>query len=103
MIVYLAPCNFKTPVIFNLCVLIPSIFAPKEFRKLATSVTSGSNAAFSIIVVPLAKTDANKILIVAPTEGKSRGIKFPNNFFVFYNVPFFVSFIFTLSNLKPVL
>ena len=58
----------------------PWIFAPIEFKKFAKSHISGSSAAFSMIVVPCAKTDAIKIFSVAPTDGKSKYILFPLSF-----------------------
>jgi UDP-N-acetylglucosamine 1-carboxyvinyltransferase len=45
-----------------------SIRAPIAIRHLAKSVISGSRAAFSITVVPLARTAAIRAFSVAPTE-----------------------------------
>ena len=64
--------NFFTPFIFILSVPAPIMLAPAEFKKFATSTICGSLAAFSIIVVPFAKTLASIILIVAPTETISK-------------------------------
>ena len=59
----------------------PFTFAPNKFKKLAKSHISGSSAAFSIIVTPSASIDAISIFSVAPTDGKSKYILFPTNFF----------------------
>ncbi len=47
---------------------MPSIRAPIAHRHLARSVISGSRAAFSMTVVPLARTAAINAFSVAPTE-----------------------------------
>ena len=49
----------------------PSICAPISTSIAAMSWISGSRAAFSMIVVPLASTAAIMIVSVAPTLGKS--------------------------------
>ena len=41
--------------------------APMLFKRVATSMISGSRAAFSMTVRPLALTAAIMVLIVAPT------------------------------------
>ena len=46
----------------------PEIFAPIAVRHLARSATSGSRAAFSITVWPLARVAAISMTWVAPTE-----------------------------------
>ena len=50
----------------------PLILAPILFKKLATSTTWGSLAAFSSMVCPSARAAAIIILMVAPTETTSR-------------------------------
>ena len=50
----------------------PFILAPIVFRNVATLTISGSFAALSITVFPLALTAASIILIVAPTDAKSK-------------------------------
>ena len=47
---------------------MPSILAPILMRQSATSPISGSRAAFSMTVSPLASAAANRTLCVAPTE-----------------------------------
>lgn len=51
---------------------IDRIFAPMLFRKLATSTTWGSFAAFSMVVFPSAMAAAIIILMVAPTDTLSK-------------------------------
>ena len=58
----------------------PWILAPILLRKIATSKISGSRAAFSMIVVPLAKVAAVIIDKVAPTLTFSITIRCPLNF-----------------------
>ena len=72
IIEYSEACNLFTPEILITSVPAPLTFAPIELRKLATSTTCGSFAAFSITVFPSANTDASIILIVAPTDTVSR-------------------------------
>lgn len=50
----------------------PEICAPMAFRKFARSTMCGSLAQFSMIVMPLHKTAASRMFIVAPTETISR-------------------------------
>ena len=63
--------NSSTPSTSIVVVPIPSILAPIEVRKSARSASSGSRAAFSITVRPLAATAAMRRFSVAPTLGKS--------------------------------
>ena len=56
------------PWIHKVDVPSPSMRAPILIRQLATSTTSGSRAAFSIRLSPLASTAAIRALCVAPTE-----------------------------------
>ena len=62
----------STPTIVNVDEPIPEICAPISTSKSHKSATSGSRAAFSIIVSPLACTAAVRMFSVAPTDGKSR-------------------------------
>ena len=55
----------------------PITCAPMRLRNAARSVTSGSRAAFSITVVPLASTAAHMRFSVAPTLGNSSTIRAP--------------------------
>ena len=57
-----------TPSIVISLVPSPIIWAPIFFNILTMSTISGSLAAFSIIVVPSAKTAANNEFSVAPTD-----------------------------------
>ena len=50
----------------------PDIFAPIEIKNSPKSTTSGSRAAFSIVVVPFASVAAVIIFSVAPTLGNSK-------------------------------
>ena len=61
----------------------PTISAPIVFKKLAKSTISGSCAAFWILEEPSAKTDANIIFSVAPTDGKSKQTSAPTSFGAF--------------------
>ena len=63
-----APCSFSTPSIVKIDVFLPSMRAPILFNKSIRLAISGSFAAFSILVIPLAKVAAIKILQVAPTD-----------------------------------
>ena len=56
----------------------PSTSAPMRFRKAARSAISGSRAALSITVVPLASAAAIKRFSVAPTLGYSRMTRAPS-------------------------
>ena len=47
----------------------PCIFAPQPLRKSQRSLISGSRAAFIMVVVPLALTEASIAFSVAPTLG----------------------------------
>ena len=72
MIAYSVLWRCSTPWILITSVPAPLILAPILPRKLATSTTCGSLAAFSMIVLPLAITAAIMMLMVAPTETLSR-------------------------------
>ncbi len=69
MMVCSTPCSFSTPSMVTRLVPAPSILAPIELRKLARSTTSGSQAADSMMVVPLARTAAIMRLSVPRTVG----------------------------------
>ena len=71
---YSQAISLSTPSISSLLVPTPVIFAPIFIKKLHKSSISGSFAAFSKIVFPLALTAAIIIFSVAPTLGKSRTI-----------------------------
>ena len=66
-------------MIVSVSVRTPSIFAPIAHRHLTRSVISGSRAAFSITVVPLARTAAISAFSVAPTETKGKRIVPPRS------------------------
>ena len=55
------------------------MFAPMEIKNSPRSTKSGSRAALSIVVTPLAKTAAVIMFSVAPTLGKSKSITAPVN------------------------
>ncbi len=55
----------------------PSIFAPIFVRQAARSVTSGSRAAFSMTVVPCARTAAIRAVCVPPTVTFGKTISAP--------------------------
>ena len=57
----------------------PSTLAPMRLRKAARSAISGSRAALSIVVVPLARTAAIRAFSVAPTLGNSSTIRVPSS------------------------
>ena len=56
---------------------MPSIWAPIATSILHRSTISGSRAALSMTVVPLASTAAVRMFSVAPTLGKSSQIVAP--------------------------
>ena len=56
---------------------MPSICAPIETSMRHRSTISGSRAALSMTVVPLASTAAVRMFSVAPTLGKSSQIAAP--------------------------
>ena len=58
---------------------MPSTFAPILMRQGATSPISGSRAAFSITVSPLARAAARRTLCVAPTETFGNTMRAPRN------------------------
>ena len=62
----------STPLIFISLVPSPVMSAPIFLSIFTRSTTSGSLAAFSIKVVPSAKTAANKVFSVAPTDAYGR-------------------------------
>ena len=66
--------NELTPSIFIIPLFLTFILAPILFKAIAKSLISGSLAAFSIIVFPLAIDAAIIIFSVAPTLGKGRAI-----------------------------
>ncbi len=67
----------STPSISIRDVPAPSILAPMPVSMAARSLTSGSRAAFSITVVPLASTAAMSRLSVVVWLGNSRTIRVP--------------------------
>ena len=71
--------SFSTPSITIVDVPAPRTLLPIRLRKEARSAISGSRAAFSIIVVPSAKTAAIIIFSVAPTLGNSKTMRLPRN------------------------
>ena len=73
------PINLSTPSIVMTFVPAPRICAPILFNNVATSMISGSFAAFSIVVRPFAYTAAIIILMVAPTLAISKKIFAPFN------------------------
>ena len=68
----LTACSARTPSMTMVDVPAPQIRAPIAFRNAARSTISGSLAAFSMRVVPLASVAAISRFSVAPTEGISR-------------------------------
>ena len=58
MTVCSAPWRLSTPSIVIVGVPAPETLAPMAFRQSARSTTSGSRAAFSIVVTPSANTAA---------------------------------------------
>ena len=75
-----APLSFLTPSIVITLVPAPSILAPILFKNCAIFIISISLAAFIIVVIPSAILAANIMLIVAPTEAKSKLILVPFKF-----------------------
>ena len=69
--------NSVTPVILIVLVPSPAILAPILIKNSPKSTTSGSRAALSIVVTPLASTAAVSRFSVAPTLGKSKEISAP--------------------------
>ena len=67
-----APCSLSTPLMVKVSVPAPLMLAPILFKRMAKSTISGSRAAFSMTVVPLARVAAIIRFWVAPTLGKSR-------------------------------
>ena len=57
----------------------PTTMAPMRLRKAARSAISGSRAALSMTVVPLASTAASSRFSVAPTLGNSSTMRAPNS------------------------
>ena len=72
-----APCRRSTPSISITWVPAPEIRAPIAVSIRARSCTSGSRAAFSIVVRPRARTAAIMMFSVAPTEGESSHTRAP--------------------------
>ena len=68
----LTPCSARTPSMTMVDVPAPLTRAPIAFRNAARSTISGSLAAFSMRVVPLASVAAISRFSVAPTDGISR-------------------------------
>ena len=77
MISLSAGTSSSTPSISIVAVPAPITCAPMRSRNAARSVTSGSRAAFSITVVPLASTAAHIRFSVAPTLGNSSTTRAP--------------------------
>ncbi len=98
-ILYSPPFNIFTPSILISFVPAPFILAPIKLRKLEMSTISGSQAAFLIIVLPLALVAAIRIEIVAPTLTLLINISVPISFFLIYAVNFF----FFISIFIPIL
>ena len=71
-VVYSVARNALTPEIVSSDVPMPEICPPIETNMLQMSTISGSRAALSIIVCPLAVTAAISNVSVAPTLGKSK-------------------------------
>ena len=65
---WVAPCRASTPSILTVSVPWPVIFAPIAFRQLARSIISGSRAAFTNSLGPLANAAAIRAFSVAPTD-----------------------------------
>ena len=68
----------STPSISIVDVPAPMTCAPMRLRNAARSVTSGSRAALSITVWPLASTAAVSRFSVAPTLGNSSTMRVPH-------------------------
>ncbi len=66
-----AGCSASTPWITSVEPPTPSIWAPISISIREMSTISGSRAALSITVVPVASTAAIRMFSVAPTDGKS--------------------------------
>ena len=77
MISLSAGTSSSTPSISIVDVPAPITCAPMRSRNAARSVTSGSRAAFSMTVVPLASTAAHMRFSVAPTLGNSSTTRAP--------------------------
>ena len=77
MISLSADRSSSTPSIWIVELPAPTTCAPMRSRNAARSVTSGSRAAFSITVVPLASTAAHMRFSVAPTLGNSSSMREP--------------------------
>ena len=71
-VVYSTGCNVLTPVMVSSDPPIPEISAPIATNMLQISTISGSRAALSITVTPVAVTAAINSVSVAPTLGKSK-------------------------------
>ena len=67
-----APCSAGTPSTVSRLCPMPEIFAPMRRSSRARSAISGSLAALSMTVTPLASVAAISRFSVAPTEGTSR-------------------------------
>ena len=67
-----APCRDSTPCTIRTFEPMPSIVAPIEHSRLHRSCTCGSQAAFRMIVVPLASTAAMTAFSVPVTDASSR-------------------------------
>ena len=78
-VAWVAGFRFDTPSIFIVCDPRPEIFAPIAIKNSPRSTTSGSLAAFSIVVIPFASVAAVIIFSVAPTLGNSKTTKAPVN------------------------
>ena len=76
---WLVGCSCSTPVISRVDEPMPSIWAPIDTIIRHRSTISGSRAALSMTVVPLASTAAVMMFSVAPTLGKSSQIVVPRS------------------------
>ena len=77
--VWVTGCRLSTPTTVIVELPAPSTSAPMAFRKSARSAISGSRAALSMTVVPLALTAAMSRFSVAPTLGYSRSTRAPTS------------------------
>ena len=69
--------SLSTPSTIISLVPAPLILAPIFINMLTISTISGSLAAFSMTVMPLANTAASKVFSVAPTDAYGRFISTP--------------------------
>ncbi len=76
---WVAGCRLGTPSISISGVPAPETLAPMATRNAAMSAISGSRAAFSMRVDPVARTAAVRTFSVAPTLGNSSRISAPRS------------------------